>query len=103
MNEEEQLDVVAADDSVIGQISRNDYYHAVEKPGFVRSVNLFLVNSDGKLWIPRRSLTQQIKPGALDYSASGHVQAGETYEDAVLRETDEEVNIKINPDKLIFI
>lgn len=99
----EILDIVDANDSVIGQISRPEYYSSDPKPGFVRAVNLFLINSAGKIWIPRRAASQKIKPNALDFSAGGHVSAGESYELSMLREAEEELGIKIKPDGLIKI
>jgi 8-oxo-dGTP pyrophosphatase MutT (NUDIX family) len=98
---EEILDIVDANDTVIGQIARADYYNTNPKPGYVRAVNLFLINSEGKIWVPRRASSQVIKPNALDFSAGGHVSAGETYELSMLREAEEELGIKITPDKLI--
>ncbi|HET7320772.1 MAG TPA: NUDIX domain-containing protein [Candidatus Saccharimonadales bacterium] len=98
--QEEILDIVDANDSVIGQIPRTEYYRTDTKPGYVRAVNLFLINSSGKIWVPRRAASQKIKPNALDFSAGGHVSAGETYELSMLREAEEELGIKINPDEL---
>lgn len=42
-------------------------------------------------------------PDCLDISAAGHVDAGETLIDAVLREADEEIGVAINPSSLEYI
>lgn len=40
------------------------------------------------------ALTKRADPGKWSYSAAGHVDAGETYEQAALRELNEEMGIK---------
>ncbi|WP_223265310.1 NUDIX domain-containing protein [Nostoc sp. 'Peltigera membranacea cyanobiont' 210A] len=48
------------------------------------------------LWIPRRSAHKSIFPLCLDVSMGGHVETGETYEDALQRELKEELNLELN-------
>lgn len=62
-----------------------------------RVVNAFVVNSHGKIWIPRRSANKALYPLSLDMSIGGHVESGENYADALAREAHEELNI--NPDE----
>ncbi len=89
---DELLDLVNPQDEIIGQKLRSEVY----LEGFFnfRVVNTFLVNSQEQLWIPRRSLSKQLFPGAFDMSMGGHVESGETYEQAFKRELVEELNIK---------
>lgn len=95
---QEILDIVNEHDEVIESKSRDEIY----KRGncFIRGVWLFIQNSKGQLWIPRRVKTKALCPEALDGSVVGHINAGETYEDAVIRETKEEVNLKIKKEDL---
>ncbi len=58
-----------------------------------RVVNCFLVNSEGKLWIPRRTAAKRLFPSCLDVSMGGHVESGETYDFSFKRELAEELNI----------
>ena len=51
------------------------------------------MKSEGKLWIQTRA-KGKIAEGLLDYSASGHVGIGESYEDAAYKELKEELGIK---------
>ncbi len=53
-------------------------------------------NKDGQFWIPRRCSTKQNSPSSLDGSTVGHVSSGETYEQAMIRETQEELNLDIS-------
>jgi isopentenyl-diphosphate delta-isomerase len=58
-------------------------------------INLFIVNSSGKLWIPRRTHEKRIFPDCLDFSCGGHMAEGETYEQTPVREVAEELNFDI--------
>lgn len=93
MSAEEILDLVDENDDVIGQMSRKEIY----EKGLhnYRVVHGFVVNGEGKIWIPKRTMTKKIYPGALDYSSAGHVEAGETYDESFARETSEELNIDV--------
>src|ERR1044072_3256275 len=88
---DELLDLVSPDDVVIGQALRSVIY-AHDWSNF-RVVNAFIINDQGKLWIPRRTANKQLFPLCLDASMGGHVAAGETYHQAFVRELQEELNI----------
>jgi isopentenyldiphosphate isomerase len=91
---EELLDLIDDKDVVIGQKSRTNIY--AEGLKNFRVVNVFLRNSEGRLWIPRRTAHKTLFPLHLDMSAAGHVASGETYDDAFKRETQEELNIDVD-------
>lgn len=91
---DELLDLVDKDDNTIGKALRSEIY--AKGCSNFRVVNAFVVNSKGELWIPRRTPTKKIFPLCLDMSMGGHVESGETYEDAFRRETQEELNIEID-------
>ena len=89
----EWLDLVNERDEVTGRVTREDAW-ARRLP--VRVVNAFLVNARGQLWIPRRTQTKRTFPGCLDMSVGGHVESGESYEQAFRRETREELNLNVD-------
>jgi isopentenyl-diphosphate delta-isomerase len=89
--EDEYLDLVNEQDEVIGKKLRSEIY--AEGLHNLRVVNVFLMNSEGKLWIPRRTAQKHIYPSCLDMSAAGHVESGETYDESFKRELSEELNI----------
>lgn len=89
----EWLDVVNEHDEVIGAVTREDAY---ARGLTFRVINAFLVNRAGQLWIPRRTAHKRLFPGCLDMSVGGHVERGETYEQAFRRETQEELNLHVD-------
>ena len=91
---DEYLDLVNKQDEVIGKKLRSEVY--AEGLSNFRVVNAFIVNSEGKLWLPRRGAHKRIFPLCLDMSMGGHVESGETYDQSFIRETSEELNIDTN-------
>lgn len=78
--EDELLDLVNAHDEVIGTINRKEYDQMLQSnSGYIRASELFIINSKGRLWIPVRTAEKKIAPNGYDYSAAGHVGAGDTY------------------------
>ncbi|MBD2731689.1 NUDIX domain-containing protein [Nostoc sp. FACHB-892] len=94
IQDDEILDIVDESDCVVGQKKRSEIYR--QGVCNFRVVNAFVVNSLGQLWIPRRSAHKTIFPLCLDVSMGGHVETGETYEDALQRELKEELNLELN-------
>ena len=88
---DEFLDLVDESDNVVSKKRRSEVY--AENLSNFRVINAFLINSAGKLWIPRRTATKRVFSLCLDTSLGGHVESGETYEDAFERELKEELNL----------
>ena len=85
---EELFDVVDAEDRVIGKerrsiVHRNQLMH--------RAIHVFVFNSAGQLYLQKRSLNKDSSPGKWVSSCSGHVDSGEDYDTAALRELGEEL------------
>jgi isopentenyl-diphosphate delta-isomerase len=91
---DELLDLVDENDNVIDKKRRSEIY--AQNLANFRVVNAFIINSKGEIWIPRRAANKRIFPLCLDMSMGGHVESGETYEDTLKRETQEELNIDID-------
>lgn len=99
--DQEILDLVDINDKVIGQITHEAAFDIVnDGSGYLRAVNAFIINAEGKLWIPRRTATKRIAPNGLDFSVGEHVMSGESYDDAIVRGFAEELNMQINIDQL---
>lgn len=92
--EDELMDLVDENDVVIGQKLRSEIY-AEEIYNF-RVVNAFVINQKGELWIPRRSAHKRRYPSCLDLGVGGHVESGESYDQALAREVKEELNLDVS-------
>lgn len=56
-------------------------------------IHLHILNSDGNLFLQKRSMNKDIQAGKWDTSVGGHVDPGETREQALLREAREEAGL----------
>jgi 8-oxo-dGTP pyrophosphatase MutT (NUDIX family) len=92
--DDELLDLVDINDLVIGNVLRSEVFD--RQITNIRVVNLFLKNSLGQLWIPRRTAHKRLFPLCLDLSMGGYVASGETYAQALTREASEELNLDLN-------
>lgn len=104
MADDELLDLVNENDEVIGTINRKDYDHMVaENLGYMRAVDLFILNSKGQIYVPVRTAHKTIAPNGYDFSVGGHVEAGESYLATVIRETEEELNLHLTEEDLELV
>lgn len=87
---EELFDVTNASDEIIGLAPRS----VVHARGLLhRAVSIFVLNRRGQLLIHQRSATKDEFPLKFTSSASGHVSAGETYDETAPRELREELGL----------
>jgi isopentenyl-diphosphate Delta-isomerase len=87
-NPDELFDVVDLDDQVIGHAPRREV-HA--RKLLHRAIHVLVHDSQGHLFLQRRSMSKDTFPGCWDSSCSGHVDAGEDYPGAARRELGEEL------------
>lgn len=91
-NSDELFFEVDMDDNPIGPITRKEANKVAYK--FHRAVNVFVKIGDKYLVTTRRK-DKDTYPGCYDLSVSGHVNYPEEYIDAAVRETEEEIGLKV--------
>ncbi|NJB66791.1 isopentenyl-diphosphate delta-isomerase [Desulfobaculum xiamenense] len=60
-----------------------------------RAVLVLVYDHEGRLYLQKRSGSKSLFPGRWDLSATGHVKAHESREDAAIRELREELGIRV--------
>jgi isopentenyl-diphosphate delta-isomerase len=96
--EEEILDLVDSDNQVIGTITHAEAFDTANLRGnYLRASNAYIMNSRGELWVPIRAPHKRIAPNGIDYSAGEHIEADESYIDAMVRGFVEELHMKVRP------
>lgn len=66
-------------------------------------VHLHLFDLDGRMYMQRRPEWKDIQPGKWDTAVGGHVDYGERVEDALVRETREELGLAIEAAEAKFL
>jgi 16S rRNA (adenine1518-N6/adenine1519-N6)-dimethyltransferase len=94
---DEMLCVVDAHDRVIGSQTREDIHVNNLRH---RAAHVLIFNEAAGLLLQKRSIWKDTHPGRWDSSAAGHVDAGESYEEAVHRELHEELGIECAVQKI---
>jgi isopentenyldiphosphate isomerase len=97
---EEIFDVVNERDEVIGQKPRSE----VHRLGLThRATHVLVFNSQGQVFLQKRSMLKDRQPGVWDSSASGHLDSGEDYDACALRELREEIGLRLEtPPRRLF-
>lgn len=87
---DEILDVVDENDQVTGQYPRGEVYARGLRH---RCVFIQARDAAGRLFVHRRTATKLVFPALYDMFVGGVVGAGESYDEAALREAEEELGV----------
>lgn len=86
----ELLDIVDHQDRIIGRATRAEI-HRTQR--LHRAVHMLVGDADGRVYLQKRAATKETNPNCWDSSAAGHVDSGEHYAAAAVRELSEELGI----------
>ncbi len=101
MSDQEQIPYVNASDEVLGQAARG---YVTENKLIRRSTRVMVVDQSDlenlQFLLQFRSPTKSVFPSTFDQSIGGHVDAGESYLEAAIREAKEELNLELEESNL---
>ncbi len=92
---DEIYDVVDEDDNVIGKATREEVHK--NNKLIHRSIMFFIFDKKGRIFVNQRTKNKEFYPEYWSLTFGGHVNSGETYEEAVIREAKEEAGIEEKP------
>lgn len=87
---DEILDIVDENDEVVGQAPRGE---ATARGLRHRCVFIEARDAEGRVFVHRRTATKMVFPSHYDMFVGGVVGAGESYDEAALREAEEELGV----------
>ncbi|GBE01195.1 nudix hydrolase [bacterium BMS3Bbin06] len=88
---EELLEIVNEEGRVIGTALRSEAHG--NNSLLHRVVHVIVTNNAGDIFLQKRAATKDVAPGKWDTSVGGHVDAGESVEEALRREMTEELGV----------
>ena len=99
--DDERFDVVDEQDRVIGQATRAEVHR---RKLWHRAIHVLVFNAEGAVFLQKRSMAKDMAPGCWDSSCSGHLDAGESYDAAAVRELGEEIGVFIDapPERVLY-
>ncbi len=98
--DEEWFDLVDAKGKVTGRAPRSRVHGNPEL--MHPSVHLHIFSKQGKLYLQKRSTSKDLYPGYWDTAVGGHVSSGESIEQALVRESMEELGVDASRAKPLY-
>jgi isopentenyldiphosphate isomerase len=89
----EVLEVVNENNEVVGMEERSVIHKKLLRH---RAMSLFLVNDGGEILLCRRSKEKEESPNKWSFPVSGHKKPGESPEEAMRREVEEEMGMRFD-------
>ncbi len=84
---------VTENDEIIGAVPRK-LCHG--NPTLIhRAIHILVLNQQGQMLLQKRSQNKDTEPGKWDSSVGGHIGFGQSYEEAAIREAQEEIGVTL--------
>lgn len=100
MAQEELFEIFNEEDQPLGFTAPRSVCHG--DPSLIhRTVHVMVRNQQGEILLQKRRKDKDIQPGKWDTAVGGHLNPGESYEEAGVREMEEELGVQ--PDSLAFL
>lgn len=95
----EKLEVYDLNNKLIKVEDRDKFYAEIEQEQKannkiskkVKSIRVILMNSQGRIYLQKRSKLKEVNPGMYDKTIGGHVPAGHSWDMTLIRECAEEL------------
>lgn len=97
---EEYVDIIDENGNETGLVKLRNEAH--RDGDWHKAVHLWIA-LDEKVILQKRAPDKIFYPNKLEISSTGHVDAGETYKQAAIRETEEELGLSVDIKDLIFL
>jgi isopentenyl-diphosphate delta-isomerase type 1 len=101
LTDQDKIDVLDEQGNKTGEVLSRKEIHQLGK--IHRAVHLYLFDISNNLLLQRRSYKVDHYPGMWSISVTGHVDAGEISQEAVIRELQEELGIDADAVKIDFL
>jgi len=98
---DEYIDIVTETGEPTGKVTLKSEAH--KNGWFHNTIHLWLYTKNGAILLQQRSHKKAIFPLLWDVSAAGHIDTGESFENAAIRETHEELGLLLEPKHLTKI
>ncbi len=97
---EEWLDIVDSQGKTVGSAPRSVCH---QNPNLIhQAVHLHVIDSQGRIYLQKRSPNKTVQPRKWDTAVGGHVVRGESIENALTREIREELGMQRLPHEPLF-
>ena len=90
---DEYIDIVTSKGEPTGKTALKSDAH--KKGWYHNTIHVWLYTKEGEVLLQQRSHKKKIHPLLWDVSAAGHIDAGESFIEAALRETYEEIGLQL--------
>lgn len=98
---DEFIDIISETGEPTGKVALKSEAH--KNGWFHNTIHLWLYTGKGEILLQQRSRKKSIYPLLWDVSAAGHIDAGESFIDAAIRETQEELGLQLKPNEITKI